>query len=489
MLNPSTLRMAATDSDGRFRLEAVPAGEYGVAAFAPNLCSADDASEGVTVTEGATVERADFSLSRCGVITGKVTDSEGHPVIAAEISLKRVDPTEQEDSRGGRMYFTDDRGIYRIFGLRPGRYIVSAGTFRDQMFRSRLRRTGKVETYYPGFTDEAKTKPVEVAAGIEASDVDIKFGPDKRAAVSGRVIDAETRAPVANVTVAYSATRQGGPGNRYEDQDIGDTTTNSRGEFRFESLSPGNYKAEAYSIEELPGGEFYSDPVNFEVGAANIEKLEIRVHPCASISGAVVVLNADDAALDNLNSFVIIDSVTDERGSVARDGSFRIGGLKPGKIKIGAGPFGAQKFSVLRIERNGVEQPDGIVVRAGEQISGVRVTVVPANCIIRGHVTIQGGPLPIDRSTRDPVALEAVARPPGVPRSKSYERFPVDEKGDFVIKNLTPGTYDVDVAATYLNESFYKKQLASTKQTVTVIRDTPAQVALVLDVSAKEPDK
>lgn len=426
-------------------------------------------------------------------MTGKVTDSEGHPVIAAEISWKPVDPRQPEDSGGrsdGRMYFTDDRGIYRIFGLRPGRYIVSAGTSRDQMFRSPLRRTGKVQTYYPGGTDEARAKPVEVTAGTEASGVDIRFR-DKRFAMSGRVTDAETRAPVANATVAYSArTREGGPNKRDGDEVSGFTTTNSRGEFRFESLSPGNYKAEADSTPQLTGGgEFYSDPVNFEVGAANIELLEIRVYPCASISGVVVVENTAGPALDNLSSFVLIASASDERGRVTRDGSFRIGGLKPGKIKIGSGPVGAQEFSVIWVERNGVEQPDGIDIRPSEQISGVRVIVVPAKCIIRGHVTIQGGPLPVDRSTGSRMELWAVARPPGAPRSDSYKRFPIDAKGDFVIENLTPGDYEVDVAGTYWNESLHENHIASTKQTVTVIVETLAQVALVLDVSAKEPDK
>ncbi|MEK6300880.1 MAG: hypothetical protein AABO41_09175 [Acidobacteriota bacterium] len=505
MLNPSTFRMAATDSDGRYRLEGVPTGKYSVAPFAPALVNADGASEKAelaTVSEGATVERVDFSLSRGGVITGKVTDSEGHPVIAAEISWKPVDPSQPRDSGGrsdGRMYFTDDRGIYRIFDLGPGRYIISAGTSRDHHFGMGLRRTGKVQTYYPGFTDEAKAKPVEVATGTEVSGVDIKFGaPDKRFAVSGRVIDAETRTPIANTIVGYSAReRESGPDKRDDGEDSGATTTNERGEFRFEALLPGNYKAEADSIGRLTGvGAFYADPIDFEVGSANVDKLEIKTHLGASITGVVVVEHSKGgAALDNLASFRLVASYTgtddedDSWSNVASGGSFRIGGLKPGKAKIGSGPYAAQKFSVLRTERNGVEQPDGIDIQPNEQITGVRVIVARANCVIRGHVTIQGGPLPIDRSTRDPVALEAVARPLNVPRGDSYKRVPVDANGDFVIENLTPGDYEVDVAGNYLNESFYKKHIASTKQTVSVAGESPAQVALVVDVRAKEPDK
>jgi protocatechuate 3,4-dioxygenase beta subunit len=503
MPNPSTFRKAVTDSDGRYRLEAVPTGKYYVAPFAPEYSpdSPDDTAQQATVKEGATVQGVDFALCRGGVMTGRVTDSEGHPVVAADIAWKRVDPTKPEASllRSERIYFTDDRGIYRIFGLRPGRYIVRAGTSHEKHYRLRLRHIGKVQTYYPGFTDEAKAKPVEVAAGMEASGVDIKFGaPEKRFAVSGLVIDAETRTPIAKAIVAYSAReREGGPDKRENDE--GATTTNERGEFRFDSLSPGNYKAEAGSIGRLTGvGAFYADPINFEVGSANVDKLEIKTHLGASITGVVVVENSQGgAALDNLASFRLVASYTDTEmessssrwSNVASDGGFRIGGLKPGKAKVGSGPYAAQKFSVLRTERNGVEQPDGIDIQPNEQITGVRVIVVRANCVIRGHVTIQGGPLPIDRSTDDPVALKAVARPLNVPRGDSYKRVPVDAKGDFVIENLTPGDYEVDVAGTYLNESFHKKHIASTKQTVSVVGESPAQVALVLDVSAKEPDK
>ena len=70
-------------------------------------------------------------MIRGGAITGTVTNALGEPVVAV-----RVRATMVRDARGEVPKFmtfglmeqsTDDRGIYRIYGLRPGTYIVSAG--------------------------------------------------------------------------------------------------------------------------------------------------------------------------------------------------------------------------------------------------------------------------------------------------------------------------------------------------------------------------
>ena len=169
-------------------------------------------------------------------------------------------------------------------------------------------------------------------------------------------------------------------------------------------------------------------------------------------------------------------------GGVAADGSFRIGGLKPGKARIDANSFGAQRLSVLRIERNGVEQHDGLLVQPNEQITGVRVIVIEATCVIRGHVIFQGGSPPPGSMTA------AVAMAMSGTRSPGQSAGQVDSKGDFVIENLAPGSYEV-VATTYVAASGGDKRVISGKQIVSVASGIPTDINLVLDLSAKERDK
>ncbi len=515
MLKPPGSPKAITDSDGRYRLEGVPAGAHSVTPYAPALVSlgADKLETQVNVTGDATVERIDFALTRGGVISGKITDTEGRPAIAALVSLKPVGNSYNADfysmSRAG-MFFTDDRGVYRIFGLPAGRYLVSAGNSDNSPFGPLFTGQSRVRTYYPGVTDEPSAKPVEVAAGAEALGVDIKLGVAARGfVVSGRVVDAQTRKPAGITMVAYGTKASRPESDKGDDEDEDDddddtgfgatggfTMTNARGEFRFESVAPGSYQATTQSMGELSGAtEYYADPADFEVRSSNLDNLEIVVHRGASVSGVVVVENAESPEVrEQVAMLSLRANVLDAQGRffssgmgrVAADGSFRIGGLKAGKASIstdssGPTPFGRQKFSILRIERKAVEQSDGIVVQPNEQITGVRVIVVQANCVIRGHVSLQGGSLPPNSVSF------ASARSTTSALSDADQAFPVDAKGNFVIEGLAPGDFEVEIKC-FATDVIEAKQLGSAKQSVTVTRGVPAEVNLVLDLSATKRD-
>jgi hypothetical protein len=314
------------------------------------------------------------------------------------------------------------------------------------------------------------------------------------------VVDAEKGTPIANVMVGYSKAPSdtSRKTDHVEDEtDAGEfilggmgfgiTTANGKGEFRFESVAAGKYQLEFGQIGAMTGtgtSEFYGDPLDFEVRGANVEKLELKMHRGASISGVVVLEDAEaQKGLQGLGRLSLNASTMDPRtnsrsssaGVVAEDGTFRIGGLKPGKATIQPFLIGGKDVALLRIERDGVELQGGIDIQANEQVTGVRVVLTPANCVIRGHVTLQGGSLPPGRILRV-TARPFNADPRGLPYSQSQS---VDPKGYFEIENLTPGIYEVEVFAFPLT----REGGASAKQTVTVSRDAPANVELVLDVS------
>lgn len=508
VLKPSPAPKATTDSDGRYRIEGLRAGKYEVAVSSRVLVSAGGSGHenAVTVSDGA-VEGIDFSLLRGGVITGKITDSEGRPVINERVSVKDgVSPEEDMafyTSMGNRMYYTDDRGVYRVFGLQPGKYVVSAGGSRDPFSDMLLKRRASARTYYPGVPDAARARAVELAEGAEVGGIDIKLGIiDKGVVISGRIIDADTRTPVADAMIAYSKVNPPAAAkvdsddekDDEKDEDFGRgipggfTTTNARGEFRFESVAPGKYKLEANSIAALTGeGGFYVDPLDFEVQYANIDKLELKIHRGASISGVVAVENADrpDVA-GELAGFMLMASTTGAQSKpysqtmarVSSDLSFRISGLRAGKVKLGGIPYAQQRFSVLRIERNGLPVTDGFDIQANEQIAGVRIIVVEANCVLRGRISVQGGSLPSDAI----VVVSARLLNDG---EGSNNGTSVNSKGEFVFENLAPGNYEVTASLTSPNQ---KRRVAST-QTISVMSGIPADVALTLDLKAKDEDK
>src|SRR5262245_15799440 len=364
MLNPSTSIKATTNTEGVYRLEGLAAGKYSVApSAAPLISSTGNSSIEVTVGDGSTVEDINFSLSLGGVITGRITDSEGRPVIGERISIKSLDEkATATDSAaaammamvGDRMYTTDDRGIYRIFGLKPGRYIVSSGKDSDIMNAVLSQRPKRVQTFYPGVTDESKATAIQLAAGSEAAGVDIQFSnTDKGFFVSGRVIDAEKGTPIPNAMVAYSKGRESGDSVTIDIGGVspssgmpgGFTTTNDKGEYRFTAVAPGKYKLEATSIGALSGSsgyQFYADPLSFEMKSSNLDKLDIKVHSGASITGVVAVESTDPQdSLEGFGQIMLMATVIDSEKSfssanciVGIDGSFRLGGLKPGKATL-----------------------------------------------------------------------------------------------------------------------------------------------------------
>src|SRR5262249_24734354 len=202
---------AVTDAEGRYRLTDVAPGAYRVSVFAPVYVVEGEKEQStpgktVNVAEGDNVENVNFSLTRGAVITGKVTDDKDRPVIAAPVNAYTLNiygghrSPSSSNSRSVR-WETDDRGVSRIFGLEPGRYMVAAGI--DSAGGS----TGGVYrlTFHPDAVDEAQARIVELRSGEEAANVDIKIAaPVKGYVVTGRVVDADSGDPVPGVMVTYT---------------------------------------------------------------------------------------------------------------------------------------------------------------------------------------------------------------------------------------------------------------------------------------------
>ena len=76
---------------------------------------------------------------------------------------------------------TDDRGIYRIFGLEPGRYIVGVGASSEDAVQPIGNRGLYKRAYHPDAVDESNARIIEVTPGGEIKNVDIKLSRDQKA--------------------------------------------------------------------------------------------------------------------------------------------------------------------------------------------------------------------------------------------------------------------------------------------------------------------
>lgn len=86
---PHSRYKAVTDDQGNYKIVNIPPGQYQVIAVAPVYIPDDQwRVKTILISKDETIENVDIALVRGGVITGRVTDSEGRPVIEEEVSLQ-----------------------------------------------------------------------------------------------------------------------------------------------------------------------------------------------------------------------------------------------------------------------------------------------------------------------------------------------------------------------------------------------------------------
>src|SRR6185369_6710580 len=205
------LARTSTDAEGHFRLNVEEAGRYRVMPFAPAYVSSNEQSiaKVITVAPGEEIKDVDFALVPGGVITGHVLTPDGRPAIAERIMVMPV--AQPDQNRPGlnlpnAILETDDRGVYRVFGLPPGRYVVSAGTGGESVAADvNNRRFSYPRTFHPSVIEEAKATVVEVATGGEIANVDITLSRRAESfTASGRIIDSRNSQPLAGVMFGYA---------------------------------------------------------------------------------------------------------------------------------------------------------------------------------------------------------------------------------------------------------------------------------------------
>jgi protocatechuate 3,4-dioxygenase beta subunit len=486
---------ATTDYEGNYRLTGVPVGRYSVSPLAPTMIGPSDPMYGVNgrlviIGEGETVEKIDFSLTRGGVITGRITDADGKPVIEERLQLNAAD--NPSIGRLGSyfnpyMYQTDDRGVYRLYGIPPGRYTLSVGiSTQDGTVRVGMVTRGYFQrTYYPGETDIKSAGIIEVPEGGEVKDVDLKLGQRSQSfIVTGRVVEADTGRPVSNVLIGYGSynpteKRMGGYG-------FGQSRSDARGQFSLEGIVPGRFAAFIWSE-----GDQYSEPVPFQVTDADVGGLEIKVRRGATISGIAQLEGASErSVLARLSQLTIVSSVQsnglgipeNRSATINTDGSFRLAGLSPGRAMFFIGYPQPKDIKLVRVERDGAPQPNGIEVTPGAEITNVRLIFEYGSGSIRGQVRVENGTLP------DGARMFVFVQKPGdEPNATPVGYSQVDARGHFFIEGLAAGDYQILVRAMFPPVAG-RGRLATAKQSVTVSNGIETEANLTLDLKERTPE-
>lgn len=363
---PGTSREVKSKADGSFVFSAVRAGLYYVYAESP----------GMTLTEGARVrpgEKAALTLVPAGVITGRVTDQNGDPVVEVRVAAsltRRNDGTAPRSLAPGLSFLTDDRGIYRIYGLAPGHYIVGAnaalsGSIRDSEFADEL------PVFYPS-GDRADATEFEVGTGQEISGVDIKYRALTGKSISGMIdrqaVSRETPPGwMAQVSVYQLP-------DKYQVRIGAVLPRDDQYDFTVSGLSDGDYEVVAQWF--LKDGSYSSAPYRVKLHGADVKGIRLKLQPLGTISGTIAMErsscpNALTPALEEIE-VKLVSEKNMGAANVNGKGEFQTNSLKPDTFRLFADLHGEHTYlKSISAPKLGEIERKGIDIKYGEKVTGL----------------------------------------------------------------------------------------------------------------------
>ena len=338
-----------TDGDGRYDLNGLPAGTYTVVATKPNYVRTswgEPRPEGpgkrITLTDGQKLDNINLSLKRAGVVTGKIVDEFGDPVTDVFVSAMRYQYIQgsRRLTPNGRGGATNDVGEFRVYGLSPGQYYLSA-TLRGMAVNfggDTNDRTGYAATFYPGTGNVAEAQRLTISPGQTITGINLSLLPIQTARVSGIALDADGK-PLGNTMINVM--------QRLGATMIGNTGAQVRADGKFTlNLTPGDYLLRAFAAGGLGASE--SAVAEITVNGSDIDDVRVVVAKPSTIRGRVV-FTASASSTDPPKPTAIdlgawrdwmIGQPVRSPAKVKEDGTFEIS-LSAGHVLLRAAPTGS----------------------------------------------------------------------------------------------------------------------------------------------------
>jgi carboxypeptidase family protein len=450
-------RAALSDDGGVFELADLPGGRYTVTASKAGFVSLSfgqrrplQAGTPLQLAAGQQLKGVDFRLPRGSVIAGRVLDEDGEPMPGAGVRVMRY-----QYLQGARRLTpagtaqTDDRGQYRVWGLMPGDYYVSAVVRSFNGFGGRGARGGGgppsgddeesltyAPTYYPGVPSVNDARPVAVGLAQETLDINFNLQLVHTGRVAGHVTDPDgTPATSGNVVLMTDGSiGRGSPiGVSYGSRIDWD------GSFAVANVPPGRYTLRARGDDaETP--QYASQPIT--VAGGDIGDLTVILAPGASISGAVTFPQTATPLPDLTQVRVTAPSIEPgiagpNNARVDKDGHFSIDGLAAGRHVIRPqGPLrGWSLKSVVIDGRDVTDVP--IELRSAQRLADVVVTFTDAQTEINGTLADDHGVAVTDGT----ILVFSTDTAYWGPLSRHIMTARPDQTGTFRIRGLPAGDY------------------------------------------------
>ena len=459
-------RLATTDADGRYELRDLPAGRWEISASKAGFVTLRygqrrplEAGRPIELVDAQVMDRADIALPRGAAITGRVYDEFGDPVAGARVQVlhyrtvqgaRRLVPLGIADE-------SDDTGAFRLFGLTPGDYYVSATLRAMRVDDPTADAAGYAPTYFPGTGNVVEAQRVTLGLGQELGNISFALLPVRTVRVSGSVIDSTGKPLTGGFLMLAPADSTseapmifGGGGNVRGD-----------GSFTLTNVAPGSYTLTVTT--RGPGGGRFGGrggtaaavegdiaSVALSVGNEDMSGVTIATTRGATLSGTVVAAaGSGQAPLSSIQITTVAVPVGRGLGNpsagVAANGTFTLRGLLGSRvIRVTGLP---QNWMVQSIVVNGADVSDDVVEFSGSEEIRARVTITDRVTEVNG--TVMAGNQPAkdysvvifpedDTKWTFPSRYVRAARP--------------DQQGTFRVRGLPPNGRYLAVAVDYLED-------------------------------------
>lgn len=474
----TTGRTATTDSEGSFQLSGLEPAAYVVTASLPGYVAAPRDPD---ITPTAYYHLGDsirLEMLKGGVIMGTVTRSAAEPVVVVPVRAYMIRDSRGQPSRYGapvREQTTDDRGVYRIYGLPMGTYVIAAGGGSPSGYAVSSYGTD-VPTYAPSSTRDTATE-IFVRAGEETANVDIRYRGEPGRAVSGMANTALVVDQPPGFTVTLNANINGASQSSYATYQ----PAGGRG-FSFYGVADGDYDlvAQAY----FPGGDWViSEPHRIKVKGADITGIELTAKPLGSITGRVVLEESKAPECKGKRRPVFGEIVVgpwhNEKNAPKdqplfvwglgvpslpdKQGDFALRNLAPGEYRFNVLPE-AKYWYLKSISWPSSATPSAkstpsnrpfdaarnwTILKPGDRLSGLAITLAEGAASLRGQIDLAEG-------QKLPPRLFIYLAPAEPEKAGDVLRFfasLVLADGSFALSNLPPGRYWAIAQAAGENES------------------------------------
>lgn len=490
-----------TDNAGRFLIDDVDPGRYNFAASRNGFVGQTYSPQGsanrnapLTLPNGQHLKEMVFKLTPQGVISGRILDEDGEPLsnVAVQGMMYGYERGKRQlmNQNGGS---TNDLGEFRLFGLRPGKYVISA-TYQSrdtapertvgtaQMIQAA--EEGYATTYYPSNTNPESATQLEITPGAQISGINITLVRVRTVRIKGHVNGGagEGRRNIMVMLLPRDNSGFGMPRAAAR-------TIDGQGNFQLRSVAPGSYILRANYLEE---NKQYSARLPLEVGNSNIEGIELELQPPADFEGRVVVEENGDLKGASLQVFL-----------QSRMNSPMMGGGGAGPVK------NDQTFKLTNLSRDAYDinvfgLPDGFylkAIRLGQQDvteSGVDFTQGVSAEQLTVVINPNGGQIDgaVQNAKGDPaVGATVTLIPDAEHRSISWlnKTANTDQNGHFTIKGVRPGEYKAyaweDIEQGAHQDPDFMKPHESAGEAVSVKESSHETVQLKLIPSENTPNQ